>query len=182
MAGRVALAHALILDRAHLPGSGETQVAARQPAEGPANRVFRPAQVKQVLLGFVGDPPGPPFGGERGRAAGFQHEKPLERVEPRAGATPLLVGVPFELGAHCFGHPSAMHVTETAEDASRHPDTEGVDQLFPEQPLGHRVENQRPLACKADEPSSWVELEKFLEIEVFDAHESPQGEEHTLSF
>ena len=167
MAGAVPLPHAAVLDRHHFLAAGRAQVPAGETAERPADRLVRASQVEKVLLRFVGDMPCPAV---RSGRAGFQPEEPLQRVDPRAGPTPLLVAVPVELGAHGFGHPPAVDVAEAAQNAPGHADAEGVDQFLPEQPLRDGVENQCPLSGEADQAPLGVELEEFPEVQLFNTH------------
>src|SRR6185295_7807153 len=106
--------------------------------------------------------------------ARLQQEEALERIDPGAGPQPVLVAVPLELGSQGFGQALAVRVAEAAQQTARNPDAEGVDELFPEQSLGDRVEEERALAGKPDQPSSGVHFQEFLEIEFFDAHGSPR--------
>ncbi len=129
-----------------------------------------------MLFRLVGDAPGPALGGEGGGTAGIQHEEPLEGVDPGARPAPVLVAVPFELGAHRLGHAPSVDVAEPAQDAPGHPHPEGVDEFLPEKSLGHGVEDERPLAGETDEPPSGIEFQEFLQVEFLDTHVSPRNE------
>src|SRR6185436_8577971 len=165
--------HAPVLDRKDLVAHGEAQVAAGETAERPAHRVARLPQMEQVLLGFVGNPPGPALLVETETASGFQHEEALQGIDPGAGPLPVLKGCPVELVAHRLGHAPAVGISEAAQKTAGDPYAEGVDEFLPEQPLGHGIEDEGTLTRESDQASGRIDLQEFLQIEFFDTHESP---------
>src|SRR5207302_1484170 len=118
---------------------------------------------------------------EGGGTSGFQHEEALERVDPGAGSSPIVVAVPLEFGSHGFGHAPAMDVAESGENPPGHPDAEGVDELLPEQALGDGVEDERALAGKVDQPPAGIQFEQFLQVKGFDAHTAPLSKKSTVA-
>src|SRR5205085_5776993 len=93
-------------------------------------------------------------------------EKALKLVHPPAGQLPFVLRVPLELVPQRLGRPPPMRVPEPREDAARRRKAESLDQLTPQQAQRHRVEEDRPLARKADDASFRVELEHLAKVEV----------------
>src|SRR5688572_4178912 len=129
--------------------------------------------MKDVLLRLVGHAPRASLRSEGSGTSRLQHEEPLERVEPGAGPAPVVVAVPLELGLHRLRHTTAVDISEPAQEPARHSDTEGVDELLPQKPLGDAIEDEGALAGEVDQPPSGVQLQKFLQVKGFDAHPSP---------
>src|SRR5437879_4292263 len=114
--------------------------------------------MEDMLLSLIRHEPGTALGSEGGGTSGFQHEEALERIDPGASSSPIVVAVPLEFGPHCFGHAPAVDVSETAENPPSHPDSEGVNELLSEQSLGDGVEDERALAGKVDEPPAGIQF------------------------
>ena len=110
-----------------------------------------------MLLRFVGVVPDA-FGAwsscaERG-ACHLRANEALNRMEPRAGRSPLVFAVPRESLAECFGDAPAMRVPEPGQHRSRGRQAEHVDELLPQQPQRDRIQQEHAFAGERDSPPS----------------------------
>ena len=103
-------------------------------------------------------------------AARLDAEQTLERVDAGAGAAPVLVAVPLELGLHRLGHAPAVGEAELGEHGARRGEAEVLDQVLPQQAHRHRVEQERALPREADHAALRVQLQQLLVIQVVGAH------------
>ena len=170
VAGRVALAHAAVLEDVDLLADAAADVAAGEPADGPAHRRVGATEVQEVLLRLVGGDEHHALLGERSLAAGLDAEQALERVDAGARAPPVVVAVPLELGLHRLGHAPAVREAELGEHGARGGEAEVLDQVLAQQPHRHRVEQERALPGEADHAALRVQLQQLFVVQIVRAH------------
>src|SRR5882672_7438349 len=86
----------------------------------------------------------------------------LEGVNARAGASPFVVALPRELGAHGLGHAPAVGEAELGEHGARSGDAEVLHEILAQQPHRDGVEQQRALTREANHAAVGVELQELL--------------------
>ncbi len=154
VAGRVALAHAAILEDVDLFAGGPADVAAGEAADGPAHRHVGAAEMQEVLLRLVGGDEHRALLGQRALAPRLHAEEALEGVDAGAGAPPVLVAVPLELGLHRLGHAPAVGEPELGEHGARGGEAEVLDEVVAQEPHRDGVEQERALPGERITPPS----------------------------
>ena len=81
-------------------------------------------------------------------------EKPLECVDMGTGAAPFLVGIPLEFLLQGRGQAPAMGETELGEHRAGCGQAEVLDEILPQNPHGHGVEQERALPGKPNDAPS----------------------------
>ena len=94
VAGRVALAHAAIFEDIDLLAGGPAEVAAGQPADGPAHGRVGATEMQEVLFRLVGGDQHHALLGQRVLASRLDAEQAFEGVDARARAAPVFVARP----------------------------------------------------------------------------------------
>jgi hypothetical protein len=61
-------------------------------------------------------------------------------------------------------------VAEAGQDRSRGRQAQALDELLPEKPQRHHVEDHRSLAAEADRAPFWVELQQLPKVEILCPH------------
>ena len=171
---RVALAAAAFLHAVDVPAVGAGEVAAGKAGERPAHGLLGAPEVQQVLLGLVAVLPDR----ERNRLGAVARipggrldaHQTLQRVQPSAGALPVVLAVPRKAVLERIGGAPAVGVAEPGQHRPSRREPERVDQLAPQQAHRHRVEQQGSLVGEADDAALGVELEQLAEVEISGAH------------
>jgi len=183
VARRVALAHAPFLEDVDRLAGASREVAARQPADGAAHRLVGAPEVHQVLLGFIRGDERHPAIGQLALVPGLHPEQPLQGVDAGAGATPVVVAVPRELGLHGLGHSPPVGESELDEHRAGGRRAEVLYEVLPQQAHRDGVEQQGSLPGEPDHTGVGIELQQLFVIEVFDAHgEAPRNDYAPISF
>ncbi len=159
MAGGIALAHAAIFEDVDLLASGSAEIAAGQPADGPAHGRIGAAEMQEVLLCLVGGDEHHTVSGESLRVSRLDAEEALQGVDAGACAAPVFVAGPFELGLHCLGHAPTVGEAELGEHSAGSRQPEVLDQVLAQEPHRHRIEQERTLTSKPDHPALGVQLQ-----------------------
>ncbi|MEJ2240222.1 MAG: hypothetical protein P8X82_18180 [Gemmatimonadales bacterium] len=94
-------------------------------------------------------------------------------MDAGAGATPFLVVRPLEFPLHGCRHAPAVGEAELRQHCSSSGQAEVVNEILPQDPHGHSVEQKRALPRVTDYATLWVQLQKLLVIQVLDAHRPP---------
>jgi hypothetical protein len=170
MARGAAPTHAAILEHEDLFFRASAQVAARQAGNGPAHGLVRATEMQQVLLGLVRGHQHDASFGQRPLAAWGYAEQTLERVNPGAGAAPIIGAVPAERALHGFGHAPAVREAELGEHRARGRHAEVLHQVLSQQPHGYGVDQQRSLAGEANHARLGIQLQKLFVVQIFGSH------------
>ena len=173
---RVAMADAGGLDAVDRAAVGAAEVAARKATQRPAHADLGLAKVQQVLLGLIGLAPDR-LGKGRGVGAlagvyGFEGHGALETVQASPRTSPFFDARPRKAALEALGCAPAVRVAEAGHDPARDIEAQLGDQLLAQQPERDGVEQQRALACEAQDASVGLELEQLVEHEVAEAHQN----------
>src|ERR1700683_1537907 len=129
--------------------------------------------MQQVLLGLVRVVPDAfrTWRGtiERGLCHLRAHE-PLNRVQARAGLSPLLFAIPGEYLAQHFGHAPAVSVAEPGEHRARHRGAERLNQFPSQQTQRDCVQEQYALAGERDDAALGGKVQELMNIEIGGSH------------
>jgi hypothetical protein len=87
-----------------------------------------------------------------------------------ASAEPLLLAVPLELRLHGFGQAPPVGEAKLGEHGSSGREAEVLDQVLPQEPHRHRVDQERPLPGEADHAPLRVQDQQFLEVQIVGTH------------
>src|SRR5690606_38148046 len=175
---RVALAAATLLDAVHLLVVRPREIPAGEAGERPADRLLRSAEMQQMLLGLVGVVPDRiaqqlRAGRRGGVGRGLDANEPLQGVQTSARLPPLVRAGPWQPGLQVLGRAPAVRVAEPGENGACAADAERVDQLAPQQPECHRVEQQDALAGEPQDAAFRVDLQQFLQVQISCTHRPP---------
>ena len=96
----------------------------------------------------------------------------LNRMESRAGRSPLVFAIPRESLAERFGDAPTMRVPEPGQDRSRGRQAEHVDELLPEQPQCDRIQQKHTFAGEGDQPALREKVKQLVNIEVRSTHDA----------
>jgi hypothetical protein len=129
--------------------------------------------VQEVLLRLVGCEQHHALPGERVLASRLHAEKTLEGVDAGAGAPPLLVVGPLELGLHRLRHAPAVGEAKLGEHRARGGQAEVFHEVLPQEPHGYCIEEESALSGEPDDASLRVQLQELLVMKIFDAHRMP---------
>jgi hypothetical protein len=154
VAGRVALAHAAILENVDLLASGSAEVAAGEAADGPAHRRIGAAEMQEVLLRLVAGDQHHALLGEGALASRLDPEEALQGVDAGAREAPVLVAGPFELGPHRLGHAPTVGEAELGKDRAGSREAEVLDQVLAQKPHRHASSSSARCPAKRITPPS----------------------------
>jgi hypothetical protein len=181
----VPLAPAALLDTADAPPVAVRQVPAGEAAERPAHGLRGQAEVRNVRGGFIGLLPDGlrEVAGRLLRASrhGLVDHQPLQLVQASARPVPLLLALPRKGGLEGLGHAPAVRVAEARQDRSRRRQAQALDELLPEQPQLHHVEDHRALAAEAERPPLRLELQQLPKVEILRAHRRLEMRGHRIT-
>jgi hypothetical protein len=126
-----------------------------------------------MLLRLVGCEQHRPLLGQWVLASRPGAEKPAEGVDARAGVTPFLMAGPPEFLLHGRRHAPAVGKAELGQHGSRGGQAEVVDEILPQDPHGHGVEQKGALPGESDQASVRVQFQELLVMQILGAHRTP---------
>ena len=120
--------------------------------------------MQEMLLGLIRGDEHRALLGERSISSGPDAEKALEGMDAGAGAPPLFIALPSELGPHRFSHAPAMGEAKLGEHDAAGRQAEVVDEVSSQEPHRHCVNEERTLPGEANDAPLRVQLEQLLVV------------------
>jgi hypothetical protein len=74
---------------------------------------------------------------------------------------------------HGCRHAPAVGEAELGQYCSSRGQAEVVNEILPQDPHGHRVEQERALPGESDQATLWIQLQELAVMQILNAHRPP---------